>query len=81
MVHSFLKETYYGLQVKLVALLLLLLLLLLSLLLSGVSISTDDRRNDSVILLSEVGYFSPRKKKQLVLTMHRRPTKRFGYFA
>ena len=35
----------------------------------GVSISTNDRRNVSVVLLREVGYFSPRKKKQPVLMM------------
>ena len=35
----------------------------------AISISTDDRRNVSVILLREVGYFSPRKKKHLVLMM------------
>ena len=37
--------------------------------LAGVSISTDDQRNASIILLREVGYFSPQKKKQLVLMM------------
>ena len=35
----------------------------------GVSVSTNDRRNVSVVLLREVGYFSPRKKKQPVLMM------------
>ena len=32
-----------------------------------VSISTDDQRVSSVILLREVGYFSPWKEKQLAL--------------
>ena len=35
----------------------------------GVSISTDDPRHVSVILFREVGYFSPRRKRHLVLMM------------
>ena len=31
--------------------------------LAGVSISTDDRQDASVILLREVGYCSPQKEK------------------